>query len=56
MAGIARRIMEGGGLPLPMGQGGGMGQQGGRPSGVPGAQPGSAAAQRNKKQRGRSGN
>jgi len=53
MAGIARRILEGGGLPMPTGQGGGMGAQGGRPSGVPGAQPGAQAA---KKQRGRSGN
>jgi hypothetical protein len=55
MAGIARRIMEGGGLPVPMGQGHGMGGQGGPPPGVPGAQPGSAPGQ-NKKQRGRSGN
>jgi hypothetical protein len=54
MAGIARRIMEGGGLPVPMGQGNGMGGQGGPPPGVPGAQPGAAAGQ-NKKQRGRSG-
>ena len=56
MAGIARRILEGGGLPVPMGQGPGMGGQGGRPPGVPGAQPGSSAGQQNKKQRGRSGN
>ncbi len=54
MAGIARRIMEGGGLPVPMGQGHGMGGQGGPPAGVPGAQPGTAAGQ-NKKQRGQSG-
>ena len=46
MAGIARRILEGGGLPMPMGQGGGMGGQGVRPSGVPGAQPGSQGRKR----------
>jgi hypothetical protein len=56
MAGIARRILEGGGLPMPMGQGGGMGGQAGRPSGVPGAQPGSAQGQQKKKQSGQSGN
>jgi hypothetical protein len=55
MAGIARRIMEGGGLPVPMGQGNGMGGQSGPPSGVPGAEPGSLPGQ-TKKQRGRSGN
>jgi hypothetical protein len=55
MAGIARRILEGGGLPVPMGQGHGMGGQGGPPPGVPGAGPGSAPGQQNKKQRGRSG-
>ena len=55
MAGIARRIMEGGGLPVPMGQGGGMGGQGGPPPGVPGAQPGSGSGNKNK-QKGRSGN
>lgn len=53
MAGIARRILEGGGLPIPMGQAGGIGAPGGRPPGVPGAQPGSEAAK--KKPRGRSG-
>jgi hypothetical protein len=55
MAGIARRILEGGGLPMPMGQGGGVGGQGGRPSGVPGAQPGSVPGQQKKTQGGRSG-
>ncbi len=54
MAGIARRILEGGGLPVPMGQGAGMGGQGGRPPGVPGTQPGAGAGNKNK-QRGRSG-
>jgi hypothetical protein len=55
MAGIARRILEGGGLPVPMGQGHGMGGQGGPPPGVPGAGPGGAPGQQ-KKKRGRSGN
>jgi hypothetical protein len=56
MSGIARRIMEGGGLPVPMGQGHGMGGQGGPPPGVPGAGPGEAPGQPKQKQRGRSGN
>ncbi len=56
MAGIARRILEGGGLPVPMGQGHGMGGQGGPPPGVPGAGPGSAPGQQKNKPRGRSGN
>lgn len=56
MAGIARRIMEGGGLPVPMGQGHGVGGKGGPPPGVPGGQPGSPASQKNKNPRGRSGN
>ncbi len=55
MSGIARRILEGGGLPIPMGQGHGMGGQGGPPPGVPGAGPGGAPGQQKKKQRGRSG-
>jgi hypothetical protein len=54
MAGIARRILEGGGLPVPMGQSHGMGGQGGPPPGVPGAGPGEAPGQQ-KKKRGRSG-
>ncbi len=53
MSGIARRILEGGGLPVPAGQGKGIGGPGGRPPGVPGAKP-EAAGNKNKK-RGRSG-
>lgn len=55
MAGIARRIMEGGGLAVPTGQGNAMGGRGGRPPGVPAAQPGSPASRKNRNPRGQSG-
>ena len=56
MTGIARRILEGGGLPMPTGPGRGVGGPGGRPSGVPGVRPGFNPGKRQNKPRGRSGN
>jgi hypothetical protein len=44
MSDVARRILEGGGLPM-LGQGG-MGGQAGRPHGVPGSQPGQGAGKK----------
>ena len=52
MSDIARRILDGGGIPLLMRQGAGPGGPGGRPPGVPGAQPG---AQGSRKKKGQSG-
>jgi hypothetical protein len=43
---VARRILEGGGLPMPSQQG--MGPQAGRPTGVPGSQPGQGSAKKNR--------
>ncbi|KPJ86028.1 MAG: hypothetical protein AMS18_15865 [Gemmatimonas sp. SG8_17] len=44
LADVARRILEGGGLPMPSQQG--MGPQAGRPPGVPGSQPGQGSAKK----------
>lgn len=56
MAGIARRILEGGGLPVPMGPGGGFAGPRGRPPGVPGVRPGFKPGERKRNPRGTSGN